>query len=410
MWAHLLATANSSPSSASGARRDPWDRRRRRRRRGLWCRRWWGPSQVRTRLTPSRWLCHGKRPVGRSLSRRRRAGGRRPPRHGSLAEVPVAGTRQTAGGGRDGRPRRRPPAATSARRARGRLVAVRGLLVLAPASRAGRRRRARPSSGMPRSARRPVDALPSGCTPSHTAPRPSTSASIRMFSVAAEQSCSHICGHLPCGVAAHEDRDRRLGQHRGVGVELGDRGQLRAVTDHDELPRLLVAGRRRRHGRAQQPLHVLVVDRLGGVLADAAPAEDRVVHGHLTAGTACAGRVSGGRPGDKTAAARAPPPKRERAGGSRSGRPPRLARPPPRAAPARPRRRDVARGYSRPVTVMESPAAGVRRRASPRAGRRCPSSSEQPASVDPRASRPACRPSPRCSTGLGPARSRCSRW
>ncbi len=53
----------------------------------------------------------------------------------------------------------------------------------------------------------------SGCTPSHTAPRPSTAASIRMFSVAAEQSWTHICGHLQLlGVAAHDEGDRGLGQ------------------------------------------------------------------------------------------------------------------------------------------------------------------------------------------------------
>jgi len=83
---------------------------------------------------------------------------------------------------------------------------------------------------------------------------------------------------LKAAIAADEDGQRRFGRHRRIGMHLRDGLEQRALPDHDELPGLLVAGGRRRHGRAQQALHVLVRHRLGRVLADAEPPQDGVVH------------------------------------------------------------------------------------------------------------------------------------
>src|SRR5664280_930824 len=91
----------------------------------------------------------------------------------------------------------------------------------------------------------------------------------------------HLRPLAPRGVAADDDRDRRLRQHPYSRMHLGDRRQCGAVAHDDEPPRLLVAGRGRRHCGAQEPFHDVVRDRLARVLADAAPAEHRVVHGHL---------------------------------------------------------------------------------------------------------------------------------
>ena len=136
---------------------------------------------------------------GRSLSRRRQAGGRRPPHHGSVAEVPVARTRQTAADVQRRRGRRRPPAspalAVDARRRRSGPTAP----CAPPASRPGRWRTARPLGDAEQRAQRRSTRSVSGWTPSHTAPRPSSSASIRMFSVAAEQSWIQFCGHFGLG-------------------------------------------------------------------------------------------------------------------------------------------------------------------------------------------------------------------
>ena len=148
---------------------------------------------------------------------------------------------------------------------------------------------------------------------------------------------------------------------------------------HDELPRLLVAGGRRRHAGAEQPLHGRVVDRLVGVLADAAPAQDRVVHAHLGV-VARSFAAEGIDPAAGLARRRrGPAPERERAGGPRRPPAPPRPRPPAAAAPARPRpaRRPRAALLPAPppgsaldyslLTVTVRSGAGARRRRLPAA-------------------------------------------
>ena len=142
------------------------------------------------------------------------------------------------------------------------------------------------------------------------------------------------------GVAAHDDGDGRRRQHPGVGVPLGDLRQRGAVAEHDELPRLLVAGRRRRHAGAEQPLRRSRRRPAGrctrGCCAGSGPGRPCSPRGRRAKR-----RRRGYRPGGRAGRRRRARPERGTGGRPSQAARPASSPPPAAAAPARPARHGV---------------------------------------------------------------------
>ena len=133
-------------------------------------------------------------------------------------------------------------------------------------SRSGRARRSR--RGMPSTSRTACSRSGRPWQPSHTAPRPSPAAATRMFSVAAEQSCTHqseIDGSPQTAMAR-----AALGQHLAIGVCVGQSLQCALVGHDDQVPGLPVRCRGRGHARLEQAGDLLIGHRFACVSADAA--------------------------------------------------------------------------------------------------------------------------------------------
>ena len=161
---------------------------------------------------------------------------------------------------------RRPRSCTAARRLRAR-------------RRSPRRCARAPRPDARRSTRRPARSRArraAGSRPPPSSPAPSS-----------RDACCRACRRAPRCRAA---RGRPA---TAYGVASARRARVAASRTHDEAPRLLVAGRRRRHRGAQQHLDLLVGDGRVGELADAAAGVDRVeqVHGPSSSGQPSASSV-----------------------------------------------------------------------------------------------------------------------